>query len=717
MKSFTEILRNVAALLLTSISVAGQTWDGGGANDNFSTPSNWDLDNAPVNNGSANVSFAGVIRTSPNLDVNYNIRELSFAAGSDSFIIGSDNGSILTIGAGGVRQNGNSPQRVNAPIFFTTFSSITANGDLHLAGSVAFHLPLTVAGSMSTTIERATGMGTGQLRKSGPGTLSFTPVTAPPDFPLVIDDGTVSYANAPNGVTFTKSVSLNGGNLSVMADMTLSGGQGQFARASGAGFTLQNGRTMTIENGADATFMSFYPTAPSAIYRVTGTGSTFRLSALTVASGARIEVLSGGALIPNLLQIGAAAGEGAIVIDGIGSRLTSTSSTGSDVFVGFEGGGSLTVRNGAVADIGAQSLAVSGADVGGTVSIENGAQLIAGDLLLGLGGGGSMTIQGVASKASTSVSTSGNHIGSDVAGAAPTLLNIKQGGELDVAGPLAVRLSGVVASSGPATLRARSGLTNSGQMNFTAGPADIFGSIDMLPGSRVITSGSGVTTFHDNFTHNGAEVRTNIGSKTVFLGAVTGSGPFNGSGEVDIEAGFSPGNSPAIVTSESMFLFGEASALTMEIGGLSAGVEYDKLIFAGQGVRFGGTLILDFIGGFLPEEGQTFDLFDFPSAAATGSFSRVVVADALPPNRTLNLNNLLITGEISVLPEPDCAFLGLLGFTLIATQRRRGISASSGATALKSMRVFGRKTAELCEGNGPRQEDDDQRRIITLHRK
>jgi hypothetical protein len=91
---------------------------------------------------------------------------------------------------------------------------------------------------------------------------------------------------------------------------------------------------------------------------------------------------------------------------------------------------------------------------------------------------------------STSVSTASNHIGSDTAGAAPTLLNIEQGGELDVAGPLTIRLSGVVnISNGPGTLRARGGLTNSGQMNLSTGPADMFGSFNMLPGSRVITTG------------------------------------------------------------------------------------------------------------------------------------------------------------------------------------------------------------------------------------
>src|SRR5438105_8211702 len=87
--------------LLTS-SVLGQTWNGGGINDNWSTNGNWIGGVAPVNTGAASVSFGGVIRLTPNVDVPWNINALTFNNGAGTFFIG---GSALTIGAGSITNN------------------------------------------------------------------------------------------------------------------------------------------------------------------------------------------------------------------------------------------------------------------------------------------------------------------------------------------------------------------------------------------------------------------------------------------------------------------------------------------------------------------------------------------------------------------------------------------------------------------------------------
>jgi hypothetical protein len=208
----------------------------------FSTANNWDLSGAPANNGSANVLFAGVMRTTPNLDVSLRHSRTRFCARQRRLYHRDNNGSTLTIRGGGIDQNDDSLQVINVPVVFATTSSITANGNLHLAGGVALDQSIIVSGSMTTTLERVTG--SGRVTKLGTGSLNFIPATAIQQYSLTIGDGTVSYSNAANGVAFRNSVALNGGTLSVMTDLTLSGGQ--FTRESGATFTLQNGRTMAI---------------------------------------------------------------------------------------------------------------------------------------------------------------------------------------------------------------------------------------------------------------------------------------------------------------------------------------------------------------------------------------------------------------------------------------------------------------------------------------
>src|SRR2546430_16858705 len=97
-RSGTICLIACAALLLLFSRASAQTWNGAGANDNWSTIANWIGSTPPANNGTANVTFAGTTRLTPNVDVAYNINSLIFNNTAGSFTIG---GTALTICAGG----------------------------------------------------------------------------------------------------------------------------------------------------------------------------------------------------------------------------------------------------------------------------------------------------------------------------------------------------------------------------------------------------------------------------------------------------------------------------------------------------------------------------------------------------------------------------------------------------------------------------------------
>jgi T5SS/PEP-CTERM-associated repeat protein len=67
-----------------------------------------------------------------------------------------------------------------------------------------------------------------------------------------------------------------------------------------------------------------------------------------------------------------------------------------------------------------------------------------------------------------------------------------------------------------------------------------------------------------------------------------------------------PGLSPGVLTINGNFTQGPLSTLEIEFGGLIAGTQHDQLIVLGD-VDFDGEILLKFIDGFAPEQGQQFE--------------------------------------------------------------------------------------------------------------
>src|SRR4029079_8475147 len=91
----------VAAIILwlAPLWLMGQTWDGGGANDNLTTAANWTPNVAPLNNGTADLLFTGPVRVTPKVNVNYDVHNVTFA-GFDAYSLGQLNNSTLTVRGG-----------------------------------------------------------------------------------------------------------------------------------------------------------------------------------------------------------------------------------------------------------------------------------------------------------------------------------------------------------------------------------------------------------------------------------------------------------------------------------------------------------------------------------------------------------------------------------------------------------------------------------------
>ncbi len=121
-------------------------------------------------------------------------------------------------------------------------------------------------------------------------------------------------------------------------------------------------------------------------------------------------------------------------------------------------------------------------------------------------------------------------------------------------------------------------------------------------------------------------VTTPAGSTVTVIGTVefndlvSGAGEFFGPGTAVFNGGQVVGDSPAAVGFEGSVGYGANSALFIEVGGTTPGDEHDQVNITGH-TALDGTLDLDFINGFTPAYGDTFDILTY--ATRSGVFQQV----------------------------------------------------------------------------------------------
>ena len=76
----------LAAFLASTVALHAQTWDGGGANDNWSTSANWNPNGVPANDGSAALIFTGTTRLTPVVDTGWSLSGLEFSSTSSGSV-------------------------------------------------------------------------------------------------------------------------------------------------------------------------------------------------------------------------------------------------------------------------------------------------------------------------------------------------------------------------------------------------------------------------------------------------------------------------------------------------------------------------------------------------------------------------------------------------------------------------------------------------------
>jgi autotransporter-associated beta strand protein len=229
-RTFQIIYGSTAVTLVdrTGTIQATRTWDGGGADDRWTTAANWIGDATPLPGD--DLVFAGSTRLNPDNDFGTDtaFASIGFATGAGAFTLASTLGRRLDL-AGAVTNAGSATQTIALPMLMTATRTIdAASGDI------------TVTGVLS---------GTGGLTKAGTGTLTLTTNNTFSGL-LTVGAGTLAAAmgNSPTGAVGAASGVLiaTGGTVSVLNDNAFVG-----VNTSGAKtIQIEAGGVLTCASGA-----------------------------------------------------------------------------------------------------------------------------------------------------------------------------------------------------------------------------------------------------------------------------------------------------------------------------------------------------------------------------------------------------------------------------------------------------------------------------------
>jgi hypothetical protein len=240
-----------------------------------------------------------------------------------------------------------------------------------------------------------------------------------------------------------------------------------------------------------------------------------------------------------------------------------------------------------------------------------------------------------------------------------------QGGSVEFTQAFTNAPGGLISGRGTLSVGG-TGLMNNGNVGFSGGFADVYGDVTNNTGAKIVISGGSTATFYDDVDAAGGEIRVSQGCAVVFFGSYNG-GTTGIGGTVYMEGDLRPGHSPGSVAFEGDLVLGSGAHLVAELAGTAPGAQYDQVSVGGL-AALGGTLDVVLLGGFSPEYGDTFNLFDF------GDFARsfdVVNLPALSGGLAWDASGLYSAGSIQVMPEPATLALAGLGLAASLLRRRR----------------------------------------------
>ena len=567
-------------VLFLSLSVrAGNTWDGGGPTDNWNEPNNWNPDGTPAY-GTA--TFSGSTRTSPVLNVNYNMNQLNWTVTSSAWTLGSSGGSVLSLFDNGgtqakVENNATGLVTINAPITFAAsvgnpfgeINAVTADlsfgtGTLTINGSVVAGIKL-FGGSHIVTFNNtvsAAGKWFGITTGGTGNTINIGGSFASSDF-YVMNDGTL---NLNSGGSLTTSVRLGG-------DFGNTGNQNQ---------TKSGTFNLTVAAGGQ--------TFSGVINSVSGnTSGTLAVNSQNT-SGAN--TLSGHIALDAALKI-TQAGGGTLNITQVkgGDNTTATDIKGNTLTLVPAAGGTISHSGTIYNSTGAGGVTLAGA---GTLSYAaahtyNGDTLVnQGTLQINSGGSANNSIIRIGDTAANSPAATLS-VGSGASFSSTLVVRPSASGSQGVRTLAGSDSSGTATIAGNIFLDANARVTNAsgGTLAFTGSTLDLKNQTLTVTNTGTVTTSS--STVLQNSTGSGKLLKQGPGAFTL-------SAANTYTGGTTIEDGTLNINSTTAIGTGTL-TFGGSATIDNTSGSSKTLANNNALTLSGGSLTFGGTFDLNFGSG------------------------------------------------------------------------------------------------------------------------
>ncbi len=464
------------------------SWNGGGADENWSDSTNWVGGKAPGPGYS--LDFAGQTGLAPLMDASYNIFSITFDNTAGAFTIGTAGGDTLML-TGGVTNNSAYPQTLNVPVILgapVTLNAATAGVllgqpiatgsnlltiansgfNITLSGAISGNGGLACIGSGTNTLFGANtfagniAISNGTLAIGGTGQLGNGAYPG-----AIADNGSLTF-NSTAAQTLSGSISGNGAlNQGGFGSLTLAGAN------TFAGPSIVTSGTLSISNALALQNSTLNYSGGNVVFSgitaavMGGLSGSQNLSLLNDSSAA--VTLTVGGNNANTIFSGSISGSGASLTKAGTGTLTLN---GNNSYTGATtvSSGVLQLNSGGVINGGAANV-MDGAEMivnGGSLTAGSASNIGAGATVALLLSGGSATFNG--------------GLTADLNSAQPDLIEVTAG--YLTASSLALGRSGFIATSQPAAGSTSDGLyVNGGAVNIT-------GNLDMSSSSSANSSAS-----------------------------------------------------------------------------------------------------------------------------------------------------------------------------------------------------------------------------------